>query len=925
MEKDFNWKIISTEHFDIYHYDASEKLVPYAAVYLEEAYRTLTEELHYPLEGRTPFFLFADHSEFEQNNVVTVGDGTGGVTEAFKNRFLVFNDGSQAWLRDVIFHEFTHVVEFRVLNDGFWKSARLLKGFFYPLWLMEGLAEHSTQEMDQTTEEMYVRDAATREGGLISLVHLQNFGHLKPHQITLAYKQGAAAMDFLAREFGEEKPGQMLKLFRSRFEAGSVLQELVGMDLFEFDRKYREYLQDRYAHQLRTRSLQEPHAFGQAVTRPEGRIPEFNTSPVFSPDGRSLGYLSTRGGFPPQIYWVDTQTGRKKKVLGKSLSQVETIPLGGFFQISRNLSLSPDGRQLAFGGRKNHRDYLYLYDLHQERLSRISTGRVRSVSYPHFSADGTRIFFAGMTEVFSDLYELDLKTRRIRALTQDERDDRSPAVSPDGRTLVYSSEVSVPEDPEHPFQRDLFLLDLASGKSQRLTDLPLNEEDPSFSPDGRRVLFVSDRDGVRDLYELDLESRRILRLTRVLGGNFTPRYSPDGKKIAFSSFRHGGIHIYMGERERFLSEEAAQEAAMVSQVPPPPQVSMPGALGKREVPLQDLRAYRFQSSTDLFLPALFFSSEGGLFWSHYWQYSDMLGNHQTQTFLSYNSGSDFLSYQVGYLYARFRPQIFFGAAGRNVTDNLTSDGKFFNERVHEQFLGVAYPLDRFHRLEAAISSEFSLRRFKEPVDRVPSDARIAGAAFVRDTSDGRYLVVNSGSRLRVSFERAFTGLGGDRDYWTTLLQWQKFFPLSAMSSVAFRSIGGLSERADRQLFGLGGVRGLRGFSRSTVANAGSRFFLETLEYRFPLFANLDYYMWYIFPDFYFKAISAAVFTDAGFAWDDSSQFNRLRWGDINQSVGLGLRVHTFILQSFPFVLAFDWARQITGGGNIFYFTLGPTF
>jgi hypothetical protein len=179
------WQIAQTRHFDVYYYPGAERILPQATANLEKAYDEISKLLGIELPYRAPFFLFLNHNDFEQNNVVDVGEGTGGVTEAFKGRFLVFNDGSRAWMEHVIAHELVHVFQFHVLYDGFWRSVRLLKSVLYPLWFMEGLAEHASGAVDQVQEDLYLRDAVT-SGTLLPITQLHGFNHVKPHQVTLA-------------------------------------------------------------------------------------------------------------------------------------------------------------------------------------------------------------------------------------------------------------------------------------------------------------------------------------------------------------------------------------------------------------------------------------------------------------------------------------------------------------------------------------------------------------------------------------------------------------------------------------------------------------------------------------------------------------------------------------------------------------------
>src|SRR5687767_6997170 len=84
----FKWMTVSTPHFDIYYDQSTANLAPRMAHYLESAWHDVGKQFNFYVPERTPFFFYSNHNEFEQTNVVSIGEGTGGVTEAFKNRFL---------------------------------------------------------------------------------------------------------------------------------------------------------------------------------------------------------------------------------------------------------------------------------------------------------------------------------------------------------------------------------------------------------------------------------------------------------------------------------------------------------------------------------------------------------------------------------------------------------------------------------------------------------------------------------------------------------------------------------------------------------------------------------------------------------------------------------------------------------------------
>lgn len=935
---DFRWQIRSTEHFDIYYYPGYENLLPETARMLEESFDTVTKALdvHADPPGwlppaqrkrwqwkRRPFFLYGSPNDFLQSNVAFPGDGTGGITEPFKDRFMVYHDGSRQWLEEVIAHEFTHIVQFHVLISGFWRSGAILKSIIYPLWMMEGMAGYTTKHLESALEEITIRDAAT-SGGLIPLTRLEHFGHLKPHQVTLAYKQGAAALDFLGSQYGRKKVGQMLKLFESRFETSSVLGELIGLDAFAFDKKYREFLEEKYDRVRRAERLKEPDAYGGPLTRVRDDIPQYNTSPVFTPDGRFMYFLSTRDGFPASLYEQDLRSGRMRRVTRLHQPRFDSLPLGNFANLSRVLSISPDGGTIAFCASRKLRDRLYLYDRVKRRLESRELEGLDMATQPRFSPDGRRVALSGMRKGVTDIYLYDLASGRLRRLTDDPEDDAMPAWTPDGAALIYSSEVFDPLEPGRRARR-LMRVTVADGRVERLEDSGGEARDPVVSPDGKRVLFVREDGVFSEIAELDLATRGARRLTRTLGGSFTPAYAPDGE-LAFASLRRGSVHIYKGPRSEFLDEPLAPSpralAPLVKQ-----QLPGMGGVGRSTdtAALGPSRPYRFSASTDLFLPAAFYSSAGGFFWTSYWQGSDMVGNHQASALVSVASGETY-DYAARYAYIRYRPQLFVGAEGigrRNLTEADTDLP--LDDAMHAQFAGVAYPFDRFHRVEASVASvseQVDYRTIDREDDR---QARIGSAALVRDTVRGRYLVPTRGGRLRLFANEAAPVLGGSRRYHTAGVEAHKFLPTGSMSAVAARVVGLQSFGKDHPNLLLGGLGGVRGLSRSTTQDNGSRLTLANVEWRFPVLPDLNYYMWYIFPDFYFKAVFGSVFSDAGYAWEDGRQADRARWREVRHSVGVGAKIYTFILQQFPLVIAMDYARTTNEPGGIFYVYLGSLF
>jgi TolB protein len=108
--------------------------------------------------------------------------------------------------------------------------------------------------------------------------------------------------------------------------------------------------------------------------------------------------------------------------------------------------------------------------------------------------------------------------------------DYNPAWFPDGRWIVFTS--------ERNGSADLYRVKPDGTELQRLTTSPAYDDQADVSPDGQKLAFVSTRaDGTTDLWIRDLTTNRETQLTSGQGGDFRPSWSPDGKWIAFSSDR----------------------------------------------------------------------------------------------------------------------------------------------------------------------------------------------------------------------------------------------------------------------------------------------------------------------------------------------------------------------------------------------------
>ncbi len=143
-----------------------------------------------------------------------------------------------------------------------------------------------------------------------------------------------------------------------------------------------------------------------------------------------------------------------------------------------------------------------------------------------------------------ELFVMNADGSGVTQLTGHGGHDLGPVWSPDGRRIAFFSDRDGDRWLENE-SMEIYVVNADGTGLIQLTDNASIDKDVAWSPDGRRLAFMSDRDGNREIYVMSADGSDVVRLTNDAASDFQPAWSPDGRLLAFASDRDGDEEIYV--------------------------------------------------------------------------------------------------------------------------------------------------------------------------------------------------------------------------------------------------------------------------------------------------------------------------------------------------------------------------------------------
>jgi WD40 repeat protein len=383
---------------------------------------------------------------------------------------------------------------------------------------------------------------ATLRGELPTIAELSRDDRYFP------YRYGQAVLAYVAGRWGDRAVVE-LYVAATRNGVESALQEVLGVTSAELSEQWMTAVRSAYLPAIEGR--QRARDAGTPIIV-DDEIGAMNLAPAVSPDGRYVAYFGRRSVFTVDLLLADARTGQLVRRLSSPTTDAHYDALSF---ISSSGTWSSDGKRFAFIVFAGGDNRIAILDVDRADVERhIEVEGIGAIQHLAWSPDGTRIAFSGMQSGFSDLYTIDVASGVLTRVTNDPYADLQPAWSPDGRTLVFVTDRDTGTDMQtlRYGKVALAFLDVASGAITPLCVFPdARHVDPHYAPDGSQVFFISDPDGFSDIYRFDLSSGNVFRMTSLATGvsgitEMSPAMSvavADGR-LFYSAFENTGYNIY---------------------------------------------------------------------------------------------------------------------------------------------------------------------------------------------------------------------------------------------------------------------------------------------------------------------------------------------------------------------------------------------
>jgi len=550
--KKLDFKVYDTPHFNIYYYLKNDSMMNWLAKETEVWYELHQQVFQDTFLRKNPIILYNNHPEFQQTTAISgeIGVGTGGVTEAFKQRVVMPIMQINQQTRHVLGHEMVHAFQYRVLMEG-GDSTRLESIGNIPLWMVEGMAEYFSIGKKDAFTSMWMRDAYARND-LPSLRQMTEQSNKY-----FPYRYGQAFWSYIGGTYGDTV---IMPLFVETAKYGyeNAVKRVFGYDAQTMGTLWKNSMENSYRN---TGKDTTSRPIGQLLLSKEnaGRM---NVSPAISPDGNYVAFLSELDLFSIDLFLADAHTGNVIRKLGSRLTNGD---IDEFSFIESAGTFSSDSKKFAFSVFNEGKNKLMVLDVETGKTLFVQEmGDITEFTNITWSNSKDLVAFSGLKNGQSDIYTYNIDTKELNQLTDDKYADFQPSFSRDGKKIVFSTDRMTLESSSRTVDIPMGLA-LIDVETKELRNIPIflgaNNLNPQFSATDEEIYFLSNNDGFRNMYKYFVGSGKVERMTDYFTGisgitEYSPALSVSSQdEIVYSYFKNNAYSVYKAKSSDFEKVE----------------------------------------------------------------------------------------------------------------------------------------------------------------------------------------------------------------------------------------------------------------------------------------------------------------------------------------------------------------------------------
>ncbi len=579
---DYNWLTIRGKHVRVHYHEEAERTAKTVCKIADEVWGPITSLYQY--EPDVIDFVIKD-----------IDDYSNGATYFFDNKIEIWASsldfdlrGTHNWLRNVISHEFTHMVQIQsamktirtvpavylqFLNYEDKRRPDILYGFpnfiaSYPLafinvpaWFAEGTAQYMRKEFNydnwDTHRDMILRSYAV-ENKMLTWNQMGVFDKTSLGNESV-YNSGFALTRYIAQKYGEDKlrevSNKLSKL--TNFTIDAAFEDVLGKNGDQIYDEWSGFIKSDYKKRLA--DVESNNVAGKII---EGD--GFgNFYPTFSDDGSKFLYISNKS-FDyfslSSIYLYDLKLKTDKLLVSGVRSTTGFIPGTNKIIYAKLSDKNP---------RWTNIHDLYVYDIDKDDETRLTFGL--RANNPSVSHDGKKIVFVYQNDGTINLGTVDIEGKNFKKLTLFEKGEQlyNPRFSNDDSYILF--------DYSYSDNRDVAKINIDGSGFELVTNSTADERNPYQAKDGK-IYYSSDETGIFNIYKLDPATKEKTQITNVIGGAFMPETNDNGDVI-YSGYNATGFKIFLVTKDEQAKVDSSKKYVWINN--PPLDTDKPnGDIGK---------------------------------------------------------------------------------------------------------------------------------------------------------------------------------------------------------------------------------------------------------------------------------------------------------------------------------------------------------